>query len=286
MTLFDRSDIDASSMKSLLSSVSDDRSIMAVVRRTFVNGNHGDVHPLVLDFARNVSRIGKFRLDPVNLGRPSALPDPSLEDRDDLSGPRVMYRGDGLATVLYSLNEKESPILEEIKQRVAAVVDGFEDFEFNVTETDKVGFSVKFDDSRGSVFAANLSDGTLSIIGFLTLLLTPARPAILCVEEPENGLTPKATSALYETFKQISAPSADHPSQVLVSSHSPFVICEAWNGVDRDFLYQVEPKDGSARIRKVASILEEEGIQLRKKDGTRNELGLRQADLLMGGFYS
>jgi hypothetical protein len=273
-------------MKSLLSSVSDDRSIMAVVRRTFVNGNHGDVHPLVLDFARNVSRIGKFRLDPVNLGRPSALPDPSLEDRDDLSGPRVMYRGDGLATVLYSLNEKESPILEEIKQRVAAVVDGFEDFEFNVTETDKVGFSVKFDDSRGSVFAANLSDGTLSIIGFLTLLLTPARPAILCVEEPENGLTPKATSALYETFKQISAPSADHPSQVLVSSHSPFVICEAWNGVDRDFLYQVEPKDGSARIRKVASILEEEGIQLRKKDGTRNELGLRQADLLMGGFYS
>jgi hypothetical protein len=72
----------------------------------------------------------------------------------------------------------------------------------------------------------------------------------------------------------------------LVSSHSPFVICEAWNGDDRDFIYQVEPKDGSARIRKIASILEEQGIQLRKKDGTRSELGLRQADQLMGGFYS
>lgn len=285
-TLFDRADVDASPMKSALPSLGDDRSVLAAVRRAFAAGDGGDIDPRVSAFARDVSRIGKFRLDPVNLARPSALPDAGLDDRVDAIGPRVMYRGEGLATVLYYLNETDSRVLDDIKRRAAEVIVGFSDFTFNVTETDRVGFSVKFDDSRGSIFAANLSDGTLSLLGLLTLLMSPSRPPVLCIEEPENGLTPRATAALYETIREVSDVDGPSPSQVLLSSHSPFVICEAWNGGDRDFIYQVQPDGGAAKVRHVGDIFEEQGVQLRMKAGERVELGLRQADFVMGGYYS
>ncbi len=284
--LFDRTDVDASPMKSVLPWLLDDRSVLAAVRRAFVSGKHEDVDARVVAFARDVSRIGRFRLDPVNLARPSALPEASLEERGESFAPRVMYRGEGLATVLYHLQETDSPILGQIKERAASVIDGFEDIIFNVTGTDRVAFSVRFNDTRGNVPGANLSDGTLTVLGLTTLLLSPSRPPVMCIEEPENGLTPKATAALYETIKEVSGGSIGGSSQVLISSHSPFVICEAWNGEEREFIYQVEPNGGTARVQKIGDILAREGIHLRKKDGERVELGLRQADLLMGGFYS
>lgn len=54
------------------------------------------------------------------------------------------------------------------------------------------------------------------------------------------------------------------PSQVLISSHSPFVICAAWNGDEREFIYQVKPESGRSLIRPFARIIEEQGIQLGK----------------------
>ncbi len=283
--LFDRADVDASPMKSVIPLLADDRSVLAAVRRVFVTGEYGDVDHRVLALARDVSRIGRFRLDPVNLARPSALPEPSLGEGSSALGPRLMYRGEGLATVLYHLQETESPVLDRIKERAGEVIDGFEDFILNVTGTDRVGFSVKFADARGSVYAANLSDGTLSVLGLLALLYSPSRPPVLCIEEPENGLTPRATRALYDVLKEVSV-DAETPTQILLSSHSPFVICEAWNGEDREFIYQVEPQSGKARVQKVTDILASQGVHLRRKGGERVELGLRQADLVMGGFYS
>jgi predicted ATPase len=125
------------------------------------------------------------------------------------------------------------------------VLTGFEGFEFNTVQTDRIGFSVKFADSRGAVPAANLSHGTLSLIGMMVLLLSPDRPPLLCLEEPENGLTPRATRAVYEAIRDLALnedPSAR--SQILLSSLSPFVICAAWNGDERDFTTRSKWKMG------------------------------------------
>lgn len=76
-------------------------------------------------------------------------------------------------------------------------------------------------------------------------------------------------------------------SQVLISSHSPFVICEAWNGEDRDFIHQVKIEDGHAVVRKFSEAVEEQGIVLGKdEDGNRTVLGLRNAEELMAGYLS
>jgi predicted ATPase len=285
-TIFSRSE-DVCLITGAASFLTDDTSVFAAIRRAQVQGKYVETNPLVTHCAREISRINKFRLDPATLARPARLPDTITEPGKENRGPRLDYHGEDLAGVLYFLAETADPMLDALAGKVAEVIDGFEGFEFNTVGADRIGFSARFGDSRGIVPAANLSDGTLSLIGLLVLLMNPDRPPILCLEEPENGLTPRATRAIYEAIlRAASAGSPEVASQLLVSSHSPFVICEAWNGEERDFIYQVKPEDGQAVIRPFAQVIEEHGIHLRKQDGERTGLGLTTANEVMAGYYS
>ncbi|MDP9227380.1 MAG: ATP-binding protein, partial [Actinomycetota bacterium] len=116
---------------------------------------------------------------------------------------------------------------------------------------------------------------------------TPDRPPILCLEEPENGLTPRATRAVYEGIVA-GAQGIENgvANQTLISSHSPFVICEAWNGEERDFIYQVKPEAGGSLIRPFSQIVDEHQIPLGKVHGERKHLGLNVANEVMAGYYS
>lgn len=160
---------------------------------------------------------------------------------------------------------------------MAEAIHGFERFEFNRVGSDRVGFSARFADLRGTVVAPNLSDGCLSMIGLVTLALAPGLADVLCIEEPENGLTPKATRVFYETVRQL--PNADDHPQVLMSSHSPFVITEVWNGGDRDFIYQCSPVEGTAKLVKFTEAIQ--GTGSLQSDGS---IGLKQAELIMDGY--
>jgi predicted ATPase len=278
--LFSRSE-DVCFLPSALPHLGEDVSFFAAVRRVMYATNSPIGHSLVEHCAREMSLLSKYRLDPAILARPSSLPDPA-----EARVPWLSYEGDGLASVLYYLAETASPKLAGITQRVAEVIEGFEGFEFSVVGTDRVGFLARFADSRGSVFAANPSAGTLALIGITVLLASENRSRVLCLEEPENGLTPRSTRAVYEAVLQASAPGGETQTQILLSSHSPFVLCEAWNGEGRDFIYQIRPEEGQALIRPVADIIEEQGIQLRRRGGERVELGLTTASEIMHGYYS
>lgn len=284
--LFDRGDVDASLMPSVIPHLGEDRSLFAAIRHAQVLGEYEEFDPLVTHIAREISRMSKFRLVPSNLSRPSALPETLIEDPLASRAPRVSYNGEELAGVLYYLAEISSPILDEIGDRVRTVLDGFEGFEFNTDRNDRIGFSVRFSDQRGVVPAVNLSDGTLSVIGTLVLLLSPSRPPVLFLEEPENGLTPRSTKAIYDSLIDATRLGAEPRSQILLSSHSPFVICNAWNGDERDFIYQVKVKDGASLVRPFAQIVKDEEIQLRKSEGKRRDLGLEVASQILDGYYS
>ncbi len=294
---FSRSALEASPLGGFVVRLADDQSIFAGIRRAQVNGEYQETDPLVTHVAREVSRIGKFRLNPQFLSQPSRLPDvnvaaPNGAENGDATGiaaqaPSLDYRGEGLATVLYFLDKTASPILDQVLSSLRSSVDGFDGFEYNTVGPDRVGFSAKFDDSRGVVAAANLSDGTLSLVGLTVLLANPSRHPIICIEEPENGLTPRSTRHVYEAIRSVAFPSDDVPAnQVLISSHSPYVICEAWNGEEREFIYEVVPKEGRALVRPFPEVVKDLGLHLEKdKSGKRERLNLNVADQIMDGYY-
>ena len=87
-----------------------------------------------------------------------------------------------------------------------------------------------------------VSDGTIKMFAYLTLLYDPRPHPLLCVEEPENQLYPRLMPELAEEFRLY----AQRGGQVLVSTHSP------------DFL-------NAARLEEVCWLVKENGgTQIRR----------------------
>ncbi len=280
-TLFDRKDPDAYEITKGLN-LEDDRSLFAAIRHAELTGVTTNEDDLLSYCAKQISHFNRFKLDPGVLAQPSRLPDPT---RDIVA--RIGYHGEDLAATLYHLNETQHPALDVICDSMKAIDPLFEELEFNTVGTDRIAFAAKYSDGRQLITSVRLSAGTLAYLGLITLVATPNRPPLLMIEEPENGLTPQAVKYFYTAVRSL----ANHEdpqqrSQVLLSSHSPFVICEAWNGEDRDFIHQVKVSEGKALIRKFGKVIDDGGIQLRKEKGNRTKLGLSTAEEVMSGYWA
>jgi ABC-type branched-subunit amino acid transport system ATPase component len=278
--LFDRDNPSTSPLKHALKYVEVDYGILAAARKAAFEGNDDGVQ-IVSDCAKEIGRFNRFRLSPGELSRPSRMPELG-ED----AAPRLGYEGADLASCLYYMNETEDPALATIVSEVQQVLPNFDGFEFNVVGVDKVAFSMKFSDGRGSINAARMSHGNLIFLGLMVLTYSQNRPPVMLIEEPENGLTPAALKRFYEAVRALAFKNdATQRSQILISSHSPFVMCEAWNGEDQDFIHQLKVEDGHCVIRKLSEAINQQGVVLAKDDsGKRAHLGLRNAEELMSGY--
>jgi predicted ATPase len=207
---------------------------------------------------------------------------------DEVVPPRLGYEGEDLSACLYFMHETKDPALDVILEKVRALLPGFLRLEFNILGADRVAFSVEFDDERETVAAVRISHGVLLFLGLMVLTYSPNRPPVMLIEEPENGLTPTALKEFYKAIRELAHKEVPtQRSQVLISSHSPFIICEAWNGDDREFIHQVKVEGGRATVRKFSEAIKEQGIHLQKdKKGERTILGLRTAEELMSGYLS
>lgn len=282
--LFDRSEPDEYPAMAALP-LGQDRSVFAALRQAQITGTSPEVDELFSYCTQQISRFSKFRLDPFALSQTSRVPD--FDDTSLSRVPRLGYHGEELAGTLYYLAETKSPVLDEIRARIKEVEPSFSNFDFNMVGVDRVGFSVTYSDQRGSVTAVRLSSGMLIFIGLMVLVLSPGRSPVLMVEEPENGLTPQAVRSFYKAIRELAFSTVtEQQSQVLISSHSPFVICEAWNGEDRDFIHQVKVFSGKAQIRRFSDVIKEQGIHLAKVEGERKHLSLTNASEIMSGYLA
>jgi predicted ATPase len=184
------------------------------------------------------------------------------------------------------MQETKDPALTKIIEEVNAVLPSFDGFEFNILGVERVAFSMKFTDGRGTINSARMSHGNLLFLGLMVLTYSSNRPPVMLMEEPENGLTPAAIEHFYSAVRALAfREDASQRSQVLISSHSPFVMCEAWNGEDRDFIHQVKIENGQSVIRKLSEVIALNAGPLGKdKSGERSVLSLRNAAELMSGY--
>jgi predicted ATPase len=280
--LFDRDHVSASPLKHALKYVDQDFGILAAARKASFEGLDDGIQ-IVSDCSKEIGRFNRFRLAPGELSKPSRIPDLTGD-----AAPRLDYEGADLASCLYYMKETKDPALNTIIAEVQQVLPNFEGFEFTFVGVDKVAFSMKFTDGRGSINAARMSHGNLIFLGLMVLTYTRNRPPVMLIEEPENGLTPAALKRFYQAVRTLAFRDDNaQRSQVLISSHSPFVVCESWNGNDRDFIHQLKIEGGACVVRKLSEAIATHHIPLGKDDeGKRTLLGLRNADDLMSGRYS
>lgn len=282
--IFDRRTPYASPLKRALQYLEKDRGIFAALRTAYLTDNGASsIEAPFAQAAREISRFNRFRLSPYTLAGSSRTPDVSTGID---AGPRIGHEGEDLAASLYFLQETKNPALEVVVEKIRRLEPEFEGLDFSLLGADRIAFSGSFKDARGVIPAVRMSSGLLLYIGLMVLACSPNRPPVLLIEEPENGLTPKAVGEFYGAIRELAfRPDETQRSQVLVSSHSPFVICEAWNGEDREFVHQVKVVNGQSVIRKFGDAIKESGAALQSgpKAGT---LGLRTAELVMSGYLS
>ena len=125
--------------------------------------------------------------------------------------------GENLSLVIQYLYQSHNKIFEEIVQKIKHRVPGITQVAAKTTEEGRV--LLKFQDGafEDPFLARYVSDGTIKLLAYLTLLYDPNPHPLLCIEEPENQLYPKLLMELAEEFRAYS----ERGGQVFVSTHSP-----------------------------------------------------------------
>jgi predicted ATPase len=85
------------------------------------------------------------------------------------------------------------------------------------------GDAILFDyENAKGVLAQTVSEGTMLLLGLLTVLLGPDAPDVLLIDDIEHGLHPLAQKQLLETLNQIMERFPD--LQILATAHSPYLL--------------------------------------------------------------
>lgn len=132
-------------------------------------------------------------------------------------GEHLSREGENLALVIEYLHDNHPNVFSTIKNALQNRVPGITHVESRQTEEGRV--LLKFQDGAFAdpFLARHVSDGTIKMLAYLTLLHDPDPHPLLCVEEPENQLYPSLLEELAEEFRSY----AQRGGQVLISTHSP-----------------------------------------------------------------
>jgi len=140
----------------------------------------------------------------------------------------VLYEDAGnLSSVLHYLMTEHQDAFDELQQHLKSAVPGFR------------GLTVKARGGPGEVIAywredgidqelslADLSDGILRLICWATLCLHPDPPALICIDEPDQGVHPRTLPILAALFEKASA-----HTQFLLATHASYFLMQF--GIDR-----------------------------------------------------
>jgi predicted ATPase len=148
--------------------------------------------------------------------------------------------GDNLQRVAMYLFEQHPQIFRRILRTMASRVPGLQNVEPRTTVDGYLTLRFQDGSFKTPFLDRYVSDGTIKMFAYLTLLYDPKPHPLLCVEEPENQLYPRLMSELVEEFRLY----ANRGGQVLVSTHSPDVL----NACELEEVMWLVKKDGYAEI--------------------------------------
>jgi len=166
--------------------------------------------------------------------------------------------GENLSLVIQYLYQNHRNNFDKIINSLKHRIPGITNIDSKTTEEGRV--LLKFQDGSfvDPFLARYVSDGTIKMLAYLTLLYDPNPHPLLCVEEPENQLYPKLLWELAEEFRSYSK----RGGQVFVSTHSPDFL----NAVRLNEVFWLEKENGYTQIKRAA---DDEQIAAYMNDGDK-----------------
>jgi predicted ATPase len=153
------------------------------------------------------------------------------------SGDVISRTGKNLAAALFILKHEDPYNLVAISRKINEFLPEFIDIDV-IDDRANRQFIITLKNADGTIFTSRLlSEGTLRIVALATLLCDDRHKSLLCMEEPENGLSPQRITSMVGLLKELSIDfSSDSPAtrQVIINTHSPWLITECWKLGDPD----------------------------------------------------
>ncbi len=158
--------------------------------------------------------------------------------------PRIRQNGAGIASVLAFMALNDPDAFDKLIGVMCEFIPQIKRIRFRKTsikrsETELVRFgdgtverrtnrsypgeAILFDFKNANNVAAHIvSEGTLLMLGIMTVLLGPSRPKILLIDDIEHGLHPLAQQNLLVAIKKVMQKFPD--LQILATAHSPYLL--------------------------------------------------------------
>lgn len=160
----------------------------------------------------------------INLSSPFVNFVPDLARGLPLAGTQkhLNRTGDNIANYMQFMQRHYSQRFDEVLRQITHKIPGIERITAKKTEDGRL--LLQFND-RGYIdpfYAQDMSDGTLKLFAYLLLLQDPEPPALIGIEEPENGLYHQLLEPLALEIKH--ATKQPNGPQIILTTHSPYLI--------------------------------------------------------------
>lgn len=126
--------------------------------------------------------------------------------------------GSNIPFIVKTLKEKYNDKFNLWIKHIQTVIEDLKDIDVVERPEDKHLYLVGEYESGIRVPAWLLSDGTLRLLALTLLAYFPADNYIYLIEEPENGIHPRAIEAVYQSLSSV------YESQVFLATHSPIIL--------------------------------------------------------------
>jgi AAA15 family ATPase/GTPase len=168
---------------------------------------------------------------------------------DSLQYPLGIH-GEGLDVLLNNLPQDE---INQIKETLVEYIPWLEDFMLDEADINKMNgyklgrsmsrlyFKDKFMQAKNNIFSSeNVNEGTLSLLGYLTLFISRKTPSFFAIDNIETGLNPRLCRYLMKTIGELAVKNS---KQALITTHNPAVLDGLNLNDDNQRLYVVSRND-------------------------------------------
>ena len=187
---------------------------------TVVGGTNTSDYPTVLAAKREMSSWRILHLEPSAMRTPDTRSAPA----------HVSASGSHMAATLHALLGRDPDAIAEILFRLRQLNSDIAELDVYTDDVrDQLALRARVRGIDNWLYGRSLSDGTLRYIALVLMLADVQDRAVLCIEEPENGIHPSRVPNLAELLRDYAVDvndeiGADNPlRQVVLNTHSPEV---------------------------------------------------------------
>jgi predicted ATPase len=155
--------------------------------------------------------------------------------------PPLAVDGSNLAAFLDYLLRKDRRRFDQVQATLKRLIPGFEDIGIATPSPDRRSISIRVEQDL-EVPGHRLSTGVRMLFFFVALAHHPNPPQVALIEEPENGVHPKRLADIVDLLRSFTTGElSGHPVQVILSTHSPYLLDHVKVPTDQVIVFRREP---------------------------------------------